>query len=101
MKKLFLGLLVVSNMAFGQEMGVIDMSKNFTNRTTITFEQSDNVSETCNAYRKKLGNPTFQQPSRACSFWTKDTCLIITARKVLPESLAHEVYHCIQGHWHK
>ena len=101
MKKLFLGLLVVSNVVFGQEMGIIDPAKNFTQTSTITWRFTNNVTESCNAERKKLGNPTFQQPSMACSFWTKDTCLIITSKQARPDSLAHEVLHCFQGHWHK
>jgi len=81
-------------------MGVIDPSKNFTSRTTITWLYSENVSEACNTERKKWGEPAFQLPSRACSFWTKNTCLIITNRETLPDSLAHEVLHCFQGKWH-
>jgi len=100
MKKVFLILALISNVAIAQNMGIIDPSKNFTTSTTITWQYSNNVTEACNAERKKWGEPAYQYPSRACSFWTKNTCLIITARDTLPESLAHEVLHCFQGKWH-
>jgi len=100
MKTVFLILALVSNVAFAQNMGIIDPSKNFTKSTTITWRYADNVTEACNAERVRNGEPTYQLPSRACSFWTHNTCLIITARETLPESLAHEVLHCFQGKWH-
>jgi len=101
MKKIVLILAVISNSVFAQNMGIIDPSKNLTNTTTITWRYAENVTEACNAERKLSGNPAYQQPSMACSFWTKNTCLIITARNTLPESLAHEVLHCFQGKWHQ
>jgi hypothetical protein len=100
MKKVFLILALISNVAIAQNMGIIDPSKNFTNSTTITWRYADDVSAACNAERQRWGSPAYQQPSMACSFWTKNTCLIITSRNTLPESLAHEVLHCFQGKWH-
>jgi hypothetical protein len=100
MKKVFLILALISNVATAQTMGMIYPSKNLITSTTITWKFSDNVPEACNAERKRWGEPAYQVPSRACAFWTKDTCLIITARETLPESLAHEVLHCFQGKWH-
>ena len=100
MKKLALVLLFVSNVALGQNIGVIDMRKNVTNTTKITFEHSNNVVETCNAKRKSYGLPVYKQPSMACSFWTENTCLVITGTKTDADTLAHEVLHCIQGKWH-
>ena len=101
MKKAFLILALASNVAFAQNIGTIDVSKNFTGKSVITWKYVDNVTEACNAERTKYNQPTFKQPSLACSLWTKDTCLIITARNTDPDTLAHEVLHCFQGSWHK
>jgi hypothetical protein len=100
MKKIGLALMFVSTVAFGQNIGVIDARKNVTKQTTITWQYSDNVVEACNAERKRYGLPTYKQPSMACSFWTENTCLIITSTKTDADTLAHEVLHCYQGKWH-
>lgn len=100
MKKLAVVLLFVSNSVMAQHIGVIDMTKNMTNSTKITFQHATNITEACNVQRVKRGLPTFKEPSLACSFWTKDTCLVITGTKTDADTLAHEVLHCIQGKWH-
>jgi hypothetical protein len=101
MKKILLAFMFISNVVVAQTIGNIDVSKNITNKSVISWKYVDNVTEACNAERTKYNQPTFKQPSLACSLWTKDTCLIITARNTDPDTLAHEVLHCFQGSWHK
>ena len=103
MKKLLLALAVISNMAFAEDgrVGNIDVGKNITGKSVVTWRYVTDVTAACNAERSKSGQPTFKQPSMACSIWTKDSCLIITARNTDADTLAHEVLHCFQGSWHK
>lgn len=98
MKKIVLALMFVSLTAQAEER--FDTSKHFTQTTTITHVGVDNVSEACNAERTKRGLPTFKQPSAACSFWTQNTCYIITKKKFTLDDLGHETLHCFQGKWH-
>ena len=93
--------MFISNIAVAQTIGNIDASKNFTSTSAITWRYVGNVTEACNAERSKYGQPTFKQPSLACSFWTKESCVIVTARNTDPDTLAHEILHCFQGSWHK
>jgi hypothetical protein len=98
MKKIVLALMFISLTAQAEER--FDASKHFTQTTTITHVGVDNVTEACNAERTKRGLPTFKQPSAACSFWTQNTCYIITKKKFTLDDLGHETLHCFQGKWH-
>lgn len=100
MKKIVLALMFVSNLAMAQTIERFDASKNVTKQSTITWQYSDNVVEACNAKRKEYGLPTFKQPSMACSFWTNNTCLIITARNTDHDTIGHELRHCFAGKFH-
>jgi hypothetical protein len=98
MKKIVLALMLIPTLAFAQEE--FDATKNFTKQSNITWVYADNVSAACNAERTKRGLPTFKQPSAACSFWTENTCYIITKRKFTLDDIGHEVLHCFAGKWH-
>ena len=88
----------MSNLAFAEE--VFDASKNFTKQSNITWVYSDNVTAACNAERTKRNLPTFKKPSAACSFWTQNSCLIITRKNYTKDDVGHEVMHCFAGDWH-
>ena len=100
MKKIALALMFVSNMAVAQTIERFDASKNVTQKSTVTWIYSDNVVEACNAERRKHGLPTFKQASMACSFWTHNTCYIITARNTDHDTIGHEIRHCFAGKFH-
>lgn len=74
--------------------------KNFTNQTTVTIEAVDNVQEACEKGSHKRGLGGFNYPVAACSFWTKTTCHVITAKMVNLQTLGHEMRHCLQGSFH-
>lgn len=92
--------MFVSSLAVAQTEEVFDASKNFTQKSTITWVFSDNVAEACNRERSKRGLPTFKLPSAACSFWTQDTCYIITKRNYTHDDIGHEIHHCFAGKFH-
>ncbi len=98
MKKTVLALMLIPTLAFAQER--FDASRNFTKQSTITWVYADNVTEACNRERVKRGFPTFKEPSMACSFWTDNTCYIITARNTDHDTIGHEVRHCFAGKFH-
>jgi hypothetical protein len=98
MRKTVLALMFVSITAQAEER--FDVSKHFTQTTTITHIGVENVSEACNAERTKRGLPIFQQPSAACSFWKQNSCLIITKKKFTIDDLGHETLHCFAGKFH-
>lgn len=104
MKKVLFALLFVTGTAGAvnlyDPLEMFDAKDNFTNQSTITWRQVDNVNEVCNAERVKRGLKPFGYSSRACSFWTGNQCTIITARKLNRDTLGHEVQHCFQGSWH-
>lgn len=81
---------------------VFDMRKNDTTKTTITFKSvpEDQVQKECDTHSKKLGNGGFNFVPLACTFWTKNSCTVITAHKVDMRTIGHEVMHCLQGNWH-
>jgi len=100
MKKIVLALMFVSNLAVAQTTERFDASKNVTQKSTVTWVFTDNVVQACNAKRREYGHPEFKQPSMACSFWTRDTCYIITARNTDHDTIGHEIRHCFAGKFH-
>jgi len=81
-------------------------SKNFTNKSTIVWEQADDANKACNDASFKYGNNGFAYKVDACSFWNKnkkgeDVCRIITAKSVSMATIGHEMRHCFQGQFHK
>jgi hypothetical protein len=80
--------------------------KNFTNETTITWSQADDIEKACDIESKRVGNNGFSYKLEACSFWTKTQegqhkCHIITSNKMDYWTLGHEMRHCFQGEYHK
>lgn len=78
--------------------------KNFTNMTTITWEQTKNVQQRCDEESKSRGLGGFAYSVEACSFWGKrlgfDVCHIITAKKTSMATIGHEMRHCFAGDFH-
>lgn len=100
MKKIVLALMFVSTIVNAQTVERFDAGKNVTRKSTVTWEVADNVVEACNAKRKSYGLPSYKQPSMACSFWTDNTCHIITARNTDHDTIGHEMRHCFAGKFH-
>ena len=80
-------------------------SHNFTNKSSITWLQSDDVIGDCDRESKRNGGSGFSYKVEACSFWSRDpqnlgNCTIITAHEVSMWTLGHEVLHCFQGRFH-
>jgi hypothetical protein len=69
-------------------------------KSTITWQLTDNVQKTCEAESRKRGNKGFGYPVSACSFWSGDTCTIITGTKTTTLDMGHELRHCFQGSFH-
>lgn len=77
-----------------------DFTKRLTDSSQITIKVVDNVREGCFEEAKRLGSrPTFKNPV-ACSFFTKNWCVIVVGKRTTIENLGHEVRHCFQGEWH-
>ena len=74
--------------------------KNFTNQSTITWNPVDNVQATCEAESRKRGLGGFGYPVEACSFWTGNSCIIITSKNPTNFTIGHEARHCFQGNYH-
>lgn len=93
--------LVFNSYGFSEDpKAMFAVSKNFTNQTTVTWETVDNVQEACEKGSHKRGFGGFNYPLTACSFWSKSTCHVITAKKVNLQILGHEIRHCYQGSFH-
>ena len=78
-----------------------DASQTITDKTVVIWKRVDNVQAGCNAESKRQGVATIAYRVKACSFYTKNTCTIITGKKTTQHSLGHELRHCFQGIWHK
>ena len=73
---------------------------NFTHQTTVTWLVVDNVQRTCERESHKRGLGGFGYGVDACSFWRKNTCLIVTGKQTTHAELGHELRHCYQGSFH-
>ena len=78
-----------------------DATETITDKSTIIWKRVDDVQAGCNAESKRLGVATIPYRVKACSFYTKNTCTIITGKTTTQHSLGHELRHCFQGEWHK
>ena len=58
------------------------------------------VQATCEAISKDSGLGGFGFALDACSFWRKDTCLIVTGAQTTHAEIGHELRHCYQGSFH-
>lgn len=83
----------------------LSTKNNFTNETSIYWEQTDNIQKRCEEESKTRGMGGFGYPVEACSFWGKrlnmDVCHIITPKKVSLATMGHEFFHCFAGDFHK
>jgi signal recognition particle subunit SEC65 len=71
-----------------------------TEKSIVTWLRVDDVPTACRKKSAELGvSNNFVNP-RACSFWSKESCIIITSKQPKLGSLEHEVRHCFQGDWH-
>lgn len=102
MKKLLIGLLIVSGQVFAADdpYEKFNAEKLVSARTTIDWIRADNVTAACNAESKRLGKPAFPYEVLACSFHSTNSCTIITGKNTTMWSLGHETRHCFQGEWH-
>jgi hypothetical protein len=104
MKKLLIVLSLTSLTAFASTEDPhqeFDMTHNMTNQSTITFVQTSNVQATCEKESRNRGLGGFGYSIEACSFWTTNTCTIITAPHANFHTIGHEIRHCLQGNFHK
>jgi hypothetical protein len=102
MKKLLLALMIVTTPVWAGDnpYEVFDASKKETDEITIKWLTVDDVPAACRAMDAKYGTQLDRGRAIACSFWTKNTCTIITNKKTTTWSLGHEARHCFQGNWH-
>jgi hypothetical protein len=77
-----------------------DATKLNTTQTTITWKVVDNVQVACEKESRKLGNGGFGYMIQACSFWTGNTCTIVTSKNATMHQLGHETLHCFKGNFH-
>ena len=71
-----------------------------TTKTTVSWEVAENVNERCQQESRARGNGGFGTKVEACSFWTKNTCHIITGKYTNMHQLGHETRHCFMGAYH-
>jgi hypothetical protein len=77
-----------------------DMTKN-QGTMVVTRIAVDNLQERCEKESRARGLGGFNFGVQACTFWSKNECTIITAKKETHHTLGHEFYHCFQGPYHK
>ncbi|QWD07385.1 hypothetical protein G6719_09160 [Polynucleobacter paneuropaeus] len=106
MKKIFLIIVAVNfsllAMAGENPEFYIDNKHKFTNRTTITWEDFEDVTEVCKGitYDKKHGGKFIQ--SYGCAFWDKgrdkkNNCLVFTRQDIKPSEYGFIISHCFSG----
>jgi hypothetical protein len=103
MKKALLVLLFATSLVHaGQEdpFEKVDMSKNFTNKITLTVQAVANPTDACHKERLRRGFTSRNQSVDACTFWEQNQCTIIVGLKTDRDTLGHELQHCLQGPWH-
>jgi hypothetical protein len=106
MKKALAVLLLTMSAAAVAEtpLEMYSMSKNFTNRTTITIVPVANVQARCEAESRKRNLGGFGYGVDACSFWVRNgensTCTIVVGLQTNNDTLGHEMRHCLQGAFH-
>lgn len=67
----------------------------------VKWKTTDNVQKTCNAEGARFGLvKNYRENIRACAYWRKNWCLIITGKTTTLHSVGHEIRHCFQGDWH-
>ena len=103
-KALVIILMFIVNTASAENWrdphALFDAKKREINKSTVTWVLTDNVQKTCEAESRKRGNKGFGFPVSACSFWSGDTCTIITGNKTTTLDMGHELRHCFQGNFH-
>lgn len=77
-----------------------DATPKVTQTSKITWITVDNVLDACRKKSEELGAKNNFINPRACSFWTKEFCVVITSKTPKLGSLEHEIRHCFQGNWH-
>ena len=103
MKKVLIGLLFVSNLAYADWTNPFEKfstSQNFASTVSVTWRPVDNPTQSCSAERAKRGFAQYGGAVDACSFWDGSTCLVITAKVTDRDTVGHEIQHCFQGKWH-
>ena len=104
MKAIFVAVLALASFnAVAYEdnpTALFDAGKNTSRSMNVIWKVVDNPTKACDIESRNVGNGGFGYQVQACSFWTKDTCTIITARKTSMHTVGHEMRHCFQGDWH-
>lgn len=77
-----------------------DASKLATTHSSINWKVVDNVQASCEKESRARGNNGFGYSIQACSFWTQNTCTIITSKNATMHQLGHETLHCFKGNFH-
>jgi len=77
-----------------------DASKMSNETISVTWKRAADPMKACDAESKRVGNGGFKYLVQACSFWTKDSCVIITGNRTNLHTVGHEMRHCFQGDWH-
>lgn len=99
-------LLISINSNAESPYDLFSTKKNFTDSSTIKWEQTSNVQKACDKQRTDAGFPPYGYSVDACSLWKtnilgQDVCYIITAKNVSMWTMGHELRHCFQGEYHK
>lgn len=104
MKKVLLGLMFITNMAYAVDQRnpyeAVDMNKNFTNNIQLDIRAVPNPTPECHKERLRRGFTSRNQSVDACTFWEQNKCTIIVGIKTDRDTLGHELQHCLQGAWH-
>lgn len=105
MKKLLVGLLLVSQTAFAQvdrdtPTHVFNLGK-MNRKMDITIITVDDPVKACAEVSRKY-NLGWSLPSESCAYWTTDfkECTIILHKRTTMHHIGHEMLHCMIGGWH-
>lgn len=97
-------LLPIACMASDWRDGNAKFSAKSNRKETLTVSwmvvPNSKVQATCESISKDSGYGGFGFALDACSFWRKDTCLIVTGAQTTMNQAGHELRHCFQGRFH-
>ena len=104
MKKIFMLLALaqigIAHADWDDPTALFSTKANQSDSMNIIWRPVEDVDKECSKEAQSRGHKRFGYAVNACSFWTENTCTVITKKNTSMHTLGHEVRHCFQGNWH-
>ena len=82
-----------------------NVTKLNSDKITVSFIVTDNVTAVCDAESKKRGYGGFNKAVEACSFYqntpANNKCTVVLPKVTNYHMIGHEIRHCMQGSYHQ